>query len=175
MGWDGQTLADFPKMDVIKMDQPLADMMMIAMNLEKAAQRFYETILKNYGDASYADTIKTLSLAEEAHAKTIYTYWQQTQKEAQSFESLYSGLDGEIMEGGENLTDVIEHVSALPTQTCRTLMEFALTIEIQAYDLYRNLANELSDATAQTAFLSISQMEKKHMQLLAKVFTECSN
>ena len=175
MNWDGQTLADFPKMDIIRKDQPVSQMMMVAMNLEKAAQRFYETILKDHSDVSYADTIKTLSLAEEAHAKTIYTFWQQTQTEAQSFETLYSGLDGEIMEGGEKLTDVIERVSALPTQTCRALMEFALTIEIQAYDLYRNLANELDDASAQAAFLSISQMEKKHMQLLAKVFKECSN
>jgi rubrerythrin len=174
MGWDGQTLPDFPKMDVIRQDQPLAEMMMIAMNLEKAAQRFYETIFKDHAEEAYADTIKTLSLAEEAHAKTIYTYWQRIQAEAQSFETLYAGLDGEIMEGGEQLTDVIERLSALPTQTCMTLMEFALTIEIQAYDLYRSLANELDDAAAQAAFLSISQMEKKHMQLLAKVFKECS-
>ncbi len=174
MGWDGQTLPDFPKMDIIRQDQPLSDMMMIAMNLEKAAQRFYETIFKDNADKAYADTIKTLSLAEEAHAKTIYTYWQRTQKEARSFEVLYAGLDGEIMEGGEKLADVIDRLSTLPTQTCRTLMEFALTVEIQAYDLYRNLANELDDASAQDAFLSISQMEKKHMQLLAKVFKECS-
>lgn len=175
MGWDGQTLPEFPKMDIIRRDQPFSEMMMIAMNLEKAAQRFYETILKDHADASYADTINTLSLAEEAHAKTIYSFWQKTQTKAQSFEVLYAGLDGEIMEGGEKLADVIERVSALPTQTCTTLMEFALTIEIQAYDLYRNVANDMNDATAQSAFLSISQMEKKHMQLLAKVFKECSN
>jgi len=175
MGWDGQTLTDFPRMDVIRKDQPLSEMMMIAMNLEKAAQRFYETIFKDHAEAPYADTIKTLSLAEAAHAKTIYTYWQKNQIEAQSFESLSSGLDGEIMEGGEKLADVIKRLSALPDQTCRSLMEFALTIEIQAYDLYRNLANELDDASAQAAFLSISQMEKKHMQLLARVFKECSN
>jgi len=175
MGWDGQTLPDFPKMDVIRKDQPLSDMMMIAMNLERAAQRFYETILEEHADASYADTIQTLSLAEVAHAKTIHRYWQETQTEAQSFETLYSGLEGEIMEGGEKLTEVIERLSALPIQTCRTLMEFALSIEIQAYDLYRNLANDMNDSSAQSAFLSISQMEKKHMQLLARVFKECSD
>jgi len=175
MGWDGQTLPDYPKVDVIRQDQPLSALMMIAMNLEKAAQRFYETIYNAHADAAYADTIKTLSLAEEAHAKTIYTYWRKTQTEVQSFEALYSGLDGEIMEGGEKLADVIERLSALPSQTCRSLMEFALSIEIQAYDLYRNLANDMKDSSAQTAFLSISQMEKKHMQLLARVFKECSN
>ncbi len=175
MGWDGQTLPDFPKLDVFRKDQAFAEMMMTAMNLEKAAQRFYETILQGHADKAYADTIKTLSLAEEAHAKTIYTYWQRTQAEAQSFETVYAGLDGEIMEGGEKLADVIERLSVLPQQTCMTLMEFALSIEIQAYDLYRNLANELDDASAQAAFLSISQMEKKHMQLLGRVFTECSN
>ena len=50
-----------------------------------------------------------------------------------------------------------------------------LNIEIQAYDLYRNMANILTEAAEQEAFLSISQMEKKHMELLAKVFKECAD
>ena len=156
MGWDGQTLPDFPKMDVFSKSASLPDMMMTAMNLEKAAQRFYETVFTNHSEASYAHILKTLSLAEEAHAKTIYSYWQTTQAGPQPFAELYHGLDGEIMEGGEKLADIIERLSALQQQTCTTLMEFALNIEIQAYDLYRNLANELADASAQTAFLSIS-------------------
>ena len=61
------------------------------------------------------------------------------------------------------------------SRVVRALMEFALNIEIQAYDLYRNMANILTEATAQDAFLSISQMEKKHMELLAKVFKKCAD
>ena len=70
--------------------------------------------------------------------------------------------------------DAIQRVASLSGQGCRALMEFALNIEIQAYDLYRNMANISMEETAQDAFLSISQMEKTHMELLAKVFRECA-
>jgi len=175
MGWEGQTLPDFPKIAVFAMDATLPDMMLTAMNLEKAALRFYETIFKHHANESYADILKTLSLAEEAHAKTIYSHWQRTQNDPQPFEELFNDFDGEIMEGGQKLGDVIENLTSLGDNSCRTLMEFALNIEIQAYDLYRNMANNLGDESMQAVFLSISQMEKKHMQLLARIFKKCSN
>jgi len=47
----------------------------------------------------------------------------------------------EILEGGETLMDVTQRLMSLKDHDCRVLMEFALNIEIQAYDLYRNMAN----------------------------------
>ncbi len=175
MGWDGQSLADLPRMTVFKKDASMPDQMLTAMGLEKAALRFYEFVFDSYTDAPFAPILKTLSLAEEAHAKAIYAHWKRTQENPQSFKELFASLDGEILEGGESLEDAIKRLASIDEQGCRALMEFALNIEIQAYDLYRNLANILTEATAQDAFLSISQMEKKHMELLAKVFRECAN
>jgi len=175
MGWDGQSLSDLPRMAVFKEDASTPDLMLTAMDLEKAALRFYEFVFDRYADASFAPILETLSLAEEAHAKAIYAYWQRTQENPQSFKDLFTSLDGEILEGGETLMDTIKRLASLDDQGCRALMELALNMEIQAYDLYRNMANILTEATAQEAFLSISQMEKKHMDLLAKVFKECVN
>jgi rhodanese-related sulfurtransferase/rubrerythrin len=175
MGWDGQSLANLPRMAVFKEDTSMPDLMLTAMGLEKAALRFYEAVFDSHSEAPYAPILETLSRAEEAHAKTIYTYWQRTQENPKSFKALFESLDGEILEGGENLMDVIQRMTSIDDKGCRALMEFALNIEIQAYDLYRNMANVLTEATAQDAFLSISQMEKKHMELLARVFKECAN
>ena len=175
MGWDGQSLADLPRMAIFKKDASMPDLMLTAMGLEKAALRFYESVFESNAQAPYAPILETLSRAEEAHAKTIYAHWQTTQENPLSFKELFEGLDGEILEGGEKLMDAIQRVASLAGQGCKALMEFALNIEIQAYDLYRNMANVLTDAAAQDAFLSISQMEKKHMELLAKVFKECAD
>ena len=175
VGWDGQSLSDLPRMAVFKEDASTPDLMLTAMDLEKAALRFYEFVFDRYADASFAPILETLSLAEEAHAKAIYAYWQRTQENPQSFKELFTNLDGEILEGGETLMDTIKRLASLDDQGCRALMELALNMEIQAYDLYRNMANILTEATAQEVFLSISQMEKKHMELLAKVFKECVN
>jgi len=174
LGWDGQSLADFPRMAVFEEDASMPDLMLTAMDLEKAALRFYEFIFDSYADASFAPILKTLSLAEEAHAKTIYACWQRTQENPQPFKELFANMDGEILEGGENLMDATERLASLNDHGCRTVMEFALNIEIQAYDLYRNMANILTEATAQDIFFSIAQMEKKHMELLARVFKECT-
>lgn len=174
LGWDGQSLADLPRMAVFEEDAAIPDLMLTSMDLEKAALRFYEFIFDNYADASFAPILKTLSLAEEAHAKTIYAYWQKTQANPLSFKELFASLDGEILEGGETLMDATKRLASLNDHDCRAVMEFALNIEIQAYDLYRNMANIMTEATAQDAFLSIAQMEKKHMELLARVFKECA-
>ena len=175
MGWDGHSLADLPRMAVFEGNASMPVLMLTAMNLEKAALRFYEAVYHRHAQAPYADILDTLSRAEEAHAKTIYTYWQPTQDNPLSFKELFDGLDGEILEGGEKLTNVLERMAALDNRGCRALMEFAFNIEIQAYDLYRNMANLVTEATAQDAFLSISQMEKKHMELLARVFKKCAD
>jgi len=174
LGWDGQSLADLPRMAVFEEDASMPDLMLTAMGLEKAALRFYEYTFDSFADEPFALILETLSLAEEAHAKTIYTYWQKTQENPLSFKELFASLDGEILEGGETLMDVTERLASLNDQDCKAVMEFALNIEIQAYDLYRNMANILTEAAAQDAFLSIAQMEKKHMELLAKVFKECA-
>jgi len=174
LGWDGQSLADLPRMAVFEEDASMPDLMLTAMGLEKAALRFYEYTFDSFADEPFALILETLSLAEEAHAKTIYTYWQKTQENPLSFKELFASLDGEILEGGETLMDVTERLASLNDQDCKAVMEFALNIEIQAYDLYRNMANILTEAAAQDAFLSIAQMEKKHMELLAKVFKECT-
>ena len=173
MGWDGQSLADLPRVAIFEKDASMPDLMLTAMGLEKAALRFYESVFKSHAKAPYAHILETLSLAEEAHARAIYTYWQPTQKNPLAFKELFESLDGEILEGGEKLMDAIQRLASLAGQGCMALMEFALNIEIQAYDLYRNMANTLTEAAVQEAFLSISQMEKKHMELLAKVFKEC--
>jgi len=175
MGWDGLSLAALPRMAVFKTDACMPDLMLTAMGLEKAALRFYESVFDSHAQASYAPILETLSRAEEAHARTIYTYWQRTRKNPLPFKELFASLDGEILEGGEKLMEAIQRVASLAGKGCTALMEFALNIEIQAYDLYRNMANVLTDVTAQDVFFSISQMEKKHMELLAKVFKECAN
>ena len=175
MGWDGQSLADLPRVAIFEKDASMPDLMLTAMGLEKAALRFYESVFNSHAKAPYAPILETLSRAEEAHARAIYTYWQPTQENPLSFKELFESLDGEILEGGETLMDAIQRLASLAGQGCMALMEFALNIEIRAYDLYRNMANTLTEAAEQEAFLSISQMEKKHMEMLAKVFKECVN
>lgn len=52
-------------------------------------------------------------------------------------------------------------------------LEMALKIEYTAYDLYRNLAHQLSESENSEVFLSIAQAEKGHMRALIDAIEDC--
>jgi rhodanese-related sulfurtransferase/rubrerythrin len=173
MSWDGAALTHYPRIDVFEADASMASLMFRSMDLEKAAQRFYEAMTAQNTDKAYADTLEQLSKAEEGHARAIYRFWQQAVDSPDPFDHVYQSLTGEVLEGGEPLMAVLERVQSTSDRSCIDLFELALNIEIQAFDLYRTMADRESAPEARDAFLSIAQMEKKHMQMLAKVIGQC--
>ena len=173
MAWDGHALADFPKIEVFADNTSMSSLMYRSMDLEKAAQRFYIYMLEHSAGEPYAGTIDRLSKAEEAHARAIYKHWAVSVASPKPFDELYGALNGDVLEGGEPLLAVVERMDAAGDRSCIGLMELAMTIEVQAYDLYRTMADRSSEPAAQEAFLSIAQMEKKHMQMLAKAIGQC--
>jgi rhodanese-related sulfurtransferase/rubrerythrin len=173
MAWDGHALVDFPKIEVFSASTSLADLMFRSMDLEKAAQRFYEAMHAQNSGKAYAGTLEQLSKAEEAHARTIYHFWKRAVDSPEPFEAVYQSLTGEILEGGEPLATILERIQSASDQSCINLFEMALNIEIQALDLYRTMADRETVQEVQEAFLSIAQMEKKHMQMLARAVKQC--
>lgn len=173
MAWDGRALSAFPKLEVFADGTSMSTLMYRSMDLEKAAQRFYVHMHARHAEDPFAETIDRLSKAEVAHARAIYKHWAASVASPKPFEEIYGELNGEILEGGEPLLAVVERMDAAVDHSCVGLMELAMTIEVQAYDLYRSMADRSEDSSAREAFLSIAQMEKKHMQMLAKAIRQC--
>jgi rhodanese-related sulfurtransferase/rubrerythrin len=173
MAWDGQTLSEFPRVQAFMDSKNPSDMLLQSMNLEKGALRFYQYILKTFADRPFAETISPLVHAEEAHARSIYRVLILMTGNLRPFDELFADLSGDILEGGENLHDAIGRVEAIGANSCLNLLEFALDIEFRAYDLYRTMANMSREDDANQIFLSIAQMEKNHMQLLAESIAQC--
>ncbi len=173
MAWDGKTLSDFPRVQTFSDSKSPADMLLQSMDLEKGALRFYLDVLKTFADQPFVKIIKPLVRAEEAHARSIYRFWRSITENPPTFDELFASLTGDILEGGGNLHDAISKVKAIEENLCLKLFETALEIEFRAYDLYRTMANRSPDDDARHVFLSIAQIEKDHMQLLAEAIAEC--
>ena len=173
MAWDGKILPDFPKVEVFDKSKSLAELLFMSMDLEKGAWRFYTYIVDRFGSKSFAKTIEHLVHAETAHAKTIYRFWKKSEPQPQPFESLFTELRGEILEGGESLDEVLQRVETIKKNVCLNLLEMALDIEFSAYDLYRTMAEQTQSEEAKNAFLSIAQAEKAHMQAIARAVSHC--
>jgi len=173
MAWDGHQIEGFPRVDVLRPDLPMASQMATAMNLEKGAYRFYVRMLDRFTETPVAGTVDTLSKAESAHARLVYDIWRPTQTDAQPFDRLFEGLDGDILEGGDTLSAMLQRFETLDGDPCINFVEIALGIEYAAYDLYRTLAEQATDPSARSAFVTIAQAEKGHMRLLTKALAKC--
>jgi len=171
--WEGRTLAGFPKIQVFDKNQTIDDLLLTAMDLEKGAWRFYTHILEHFDVDPIHSTLEKLSQAEIGHAKTVYGFWKVVAGGVRPFDELYANLEGEILEGGENLTDVLEFLKNTEGDQCVHVIELALHIEYAAFDLYRTMADNAKDQTARDAFLTIAQAEKNHMRILASALEKC--
>ena len=172
LAWDGQKIADFPRVQVFDQARSLPEMLLTAMDLEKGAYRYYHAILERFGPLSFGSVIEHLAQAEEAHARMIYALWELDQANPQPFETLFDGLPGDILEGGETFEDALEHLKALPSDNGIHILELSLSIEYQAYDLYRSLAERTADVSTRDKLLTIAQAEKSHMRQLQQALAD---
>jgi len=172
LSWDGQKMADFPRVQVFDHSRDLADVLMTAMDLEKGAFRYYHGILEHFPDLPFRSTIDQLSKAEEAHARMLYAMWKQDRADPEPFQPLFDGLQGNILEGGEPLEDALASLEAFRTDVPLNVLEFSLRIEYRAYDLYRNLAERDVDTPTRKSLLAIAQAEKAHMRQLNQAIAD---
>lgn len=172
LAWDQGTVSSLPNLQLFE-GQTTPEMLRTAMNLEKGAMRFYTHISETYPDPSLTDVFGRLALAETAHARTVHEAWGKMDAELAPFELLFQGLDGEVLEGGLALKDAMAQMASLEEKSCLRMLEMALKIEYTAYDLYRNLAHQLSESGDGAVFLSIAQAEKGHMRSLIHIIESC--
>jgi rhodanese-related sulfurtransferase/rubrerythrin len=173
LAWEGHKLSDFPRLQIFKTDGHAADALLTAMNLEKGAYLYYQAVLATHAEEALAPAIRELSQAEEGHARMLYAFWRRTQDDPPAFEELFAKLAGDILESGDALSDVLGQLAATGSDRCLNVLELSLEIEYRAYDLYRSLAEDESDAERRESFLAIAQAEKKHMRLLSRALADC--
>lgn len=174
LAWDGKTLADSPQVKIFDAIEDPAELLLKSMDLEKGALRFYSHVVEKYAAQPIAHSMAPLVKAERIHAQSIYRHWEKIAESPLPFDELFENLKGDILEGGEDLEAVISRLEAPEGNSCLGLIELALNIEYAAYDLYRNMGDRTDDEHARNVFLTIAQVEKSHMQILANAVDQCS-
>ncbi len=174
MAWEGRTVPDYPRVQVFDKARNFSELLLVVMDLEKGALRFYSYIKDRLASGSLSETFGQLSTEERAHAKAVYRYWKDTANDPPEFEAVFANLKGEILEGGEDLNGTLQRIETTEGNICLGLIELALHIENAALDLYRTMAEQTDSEEAQKLFLSIAQAEKKHMRNLIDVIDKCN-
>ncbi|WP_035261484.1 rhodanese-like domain-containing protein [Desulfonatronum lacustre] len=185
LAWDGRALTDMPRLEVFEPAresyQNTSQALLRAMELEKAAQRFYQAAESKAKSPEMATTLATLGKVERTHARVIFHRLQRADAEYsdQDFELCFDELKGDILEGGESLEDAVARLAppgsdGMADEFCLTVTELALMIETAAYDLYKNLAGIHAGTELESVFLELAEDELKHQRLLARLLPECA-
>jgi rhodanese-related sulfurtransferase/rubrerythrin len=173
LAWRGHALSDFPRIEVFKDTENLAEILTVAIDLEKGASRFYRHVQEKYPEIEILETVTHLAKAEVGHAKAVHGLLRQIDPLTDDFETLYENMHGDILEGGAELETQLEKLAESVSSPCMRFIEIALEIECAAYDLYRAIAEKSADESARESLLKIAQMEKAHMRQLAKATKNC--
>ena len=167
MSWDGETLPDFPRMDVFDISGSIRDVVLRAMDLEKGAERLYDTLLNFFAEPSVLGPLKKLHAAEEAHARLLHGLLAKVSDEPpKPFDELYASMKGDVLESGQTYEEVLAKVRGIPPEKRWALLELALDMEFQAYDLYRNLAAKHHGSEIEDALLKLASQEKLHFKMV---------
>lgn len=172
LAWDGHSLPDMPNIKSLGISGSVEELLYQAMNLEKGAHKFYQLVQEHFPIAPFTPVMNILGEAEMLHAKMIYDFWSETQKDPLSFESLYDLLPGDILEGGHQFEALAARLKQVDTQ-CQGVIEMAMSIEFSAYDLYRQMAHLNKNSPIAKSFLILCQSEKEHMRIAAEAMALC--
>lgn len=174
MLWNGMTIKGYPRIRVFEGKHSVSDTLHTAMDLEKGAFRFYSHIAENHGGIFEEEILYRLLAAERSHAKILFDFWKKTVDAPPTFDDLYDGLGGEILEGGQKLSDMTQSLGETQGDPCISILELCIDIELSAYELYRTMADKTEDEELREAFISIAQSEKNHMRLLFETIRGCA-
>lgn len=197
LAWEGHAVTDMPRLEIFAQEQSqshqsgqtLSQALLRAMDLEKAAQRFYQAAADRAGATELAKTLGTLIKVEQAHAHVIFHRLQQVDLAyaSRNFADCYAEMQGDILEGGLSLEEAVAGLDQASGRQynapsgqnqgadrfCLGVTELALQIELMAYDLYRNLASDHAGSDLEPVFLKLAEDERNHQRLLTRTLPEC--
>jgi len=135
--------------------------------MERGAQIFYQRMAAQFASSEAGGLFRTLAGAEEHHKESL--------------RSVYEAITGkqgdpvppEEVEARDTMEGALQISQALAWARQRgalDVVEFAVAMEVNAYDLYQKVGRTLEDADSRKVLERLAREEKEHLDRLAAAF-----
>jgi rubrerythrin len=165
--WEGLTATGAPEAGMVYFsdaDTP-EELIALAWELEEGSRKFYTVISAMLSDMESVALFNDLSTAEEHHKATLANlYKNSTKKNLEAIITKKKSVD--IMEGG---IKVREALAWAENRDVQDILEFAISLEANAYDLYIKMGRKIEDTDSKKIFVLLSEEEKKHLERMAQL------
>ena len=136
----------------------------MAWALEDATGRFYESLAQRISEPGVTDLLIQLAEEEHRHKKTLQAIWEALtgQPALEDFPKTKSS-PGNLTESGLKLEEIIQWAEKSST---REVLDFAMAMELYAYDYYLNMYRMAKDPDSQRLFEVMADEERHHLKSL---------
>lgn len=171
--WEGQAATGAPEagMAHFAAGVSLEQMVALAWGLEEGSRLFYTGIEERFiGSPTEADLFTKLADAEIHHKQYLLDAYRSATGKALDFEPLRQllgeAIDGKIMEGG---IKVATGLAWATEHTVDEILDFAMALEVNAYDLYIKMGRKVEEEKAKQIFKNLADEEQLHLRRLAEL------
>ncbi len=137
----------------------------LAWKLEEGSRLFYAEVASLTKDEEAAVLLSSLAAAEEHHKDSLINLRNELFGVQESGAGDLSG-DGDTMEGGIKVSEALAWASG---KDVKAILEFTISAEANAYDLYIKLGRKLEDEQSQKVFTVLAQEEKNHLERMGEL------
>jgi rubrerythrin len=141
----------------------------LAWALEEGSKLFYQGVSEHFAEDPEAQKMfGWLVAAEQSHEKHLLETYERLTELRPDFVKLRAkfsdSLSGAVMEGGIPVKDALEWAK---DKGVTESLELAMSMEVNAYDLYIKMSKAIEDKQAQQIFEKLSEEEQIHLEKLA--------
>jgi rubrerythrin len=129
----------------------------LAWVLEEGSRRFYSGLSEMLEDKEGAALFHDLTAAEEHHKASLKGLLRKFAGEEVPVSLASPDEAGDIMEGGMRVSRVLQWAAGKPLGM---ILELAMSLEANAYDLYIKMYEKIDDARSRSVFELLAGQEK---------------
>ena len=166
--WNGLVASGPPEagMAVFGETDQVEDLVELAWVLEEGSRKFYAAVQEMLEDQEAVTLYQGFVLAEEKHKNTLLRFYEKSSG-SKSEEALNSRSSKEdLMEGG---IPVSKALSWAQGKNAFEILQFSMSLETNAYDLYIKMIPKLGDEESREVFQTLAQEEKLHLRAMGKL------
>jgi len=132
--------------------------------MEKGTKEFYTLAVSKSGGGA-KKSFEDLAAWESKHMAYIQSLYQSIldDRELMEFKEFSSSVPSPVAEGGMPVKDLEKKIEKFVVQNEKDALSLAVSIEVKAYNFYKELAKKAPDAGARVIFEEMMAQETKHL------------
>lgn len=146
------------------------ELIALAWMLEDGSCKFYQEMAKRQERTGMAALFQGLSGDEEKHKSSLFDIYRKLsgKESAPGFPRSVVSVESsdEYLEGGIELKKALGWAQG---KASKDILEFSMSLEVNAIDLYIKMERRLEEKEAKEVFLALSNQERNHLKRLSGV------